>query len=119
MCKNGADCLMIALGFITLATIQNIRLGLMRMYREITEEEERFRQALFTTIAMALIVLYVAITVVVFVDANFGAGDIAYLEAFATALLTVLLTVAACAFERKLNQSDLQYELIAEKRTIR
>ena len=38
VCKNGADCLMVALGFIMLATIQNIRLGLMRMYRDITEE---------------------------------------------------------------------------------
>ena len=41
--KNGADCLMIALGFIMLATIQNIRLGLKLMYKEITEEQLRFR----------------------------------------------------------------------------
>ena len=117
--KNGADCLMIALGFIMLATIQNIRLGLKLMYKEITEEQERFRQTLFTTVAMILIIVYIGFTAVVFVNENFGAGTIAYLECSTTLLLNVLLIIATCAFERKLKQSSIHDVLIAEKRTIR
>ena len=102
-----------------LTTIHNITLGLKLLFKEIDDKQEACRRVSFNTVAITLTIFFAIFEALMFFQEDLGAGDIAVVELCMTLFLTICLIVSTCLFEKMLNKSAIQFELVAEKRTMR
>ena len=114
-----ADCGMCILGYIILAKTIRIILSIHVLYEGLEKGTATCIQYVINIFMSICVTVHVSALVLFYVDQQYTAEYVAFLEAGVTVLLLILFSATLCWFLHSLQRYKIRHELSKEKRVVR